>query len=366
MFCLSEILIRSLKKRKKDMIRKKIIWSVVLLISFILIVVFLAKNSGKIINICIPFFIAAAIYYIIKPILIKMEKLKIPKSYGILVIYSLFLGLVVCIVIFVLPKFADNTKRLIIKMPEITTNYQSKFYKFIDGLKIDAWPREIKDIAREKIKIGSKNLQEFLVINLKNILMSILKLVTKFFDLVLGMIIAYYFIIDEKVFKNMILTVVPKGFRNDVRMVGRKISKILSSFVRGQLLTSFIIGVLVSIGLIILGIDYALPLGLISGIANVIPYFGPIIGAIPAILVALLSSPVKAVWVLGLVILIQQIDNILISPKIIEGKLGLHPVTTILSVLIGGEFFGIFGMLFGVLITAILKVLCNRLIQRIV
>ena len=251
-------------------------------------------------------------------------------------------------------------------MPEITVSYQSKFDKFINGLKIKEWPKEMKDLAVEKIKLGTKSMQDFLISNLKNILMSMLKIVTKFFDVILGMIIAYYFIVDEKVFKNMILMLAPKRFRNDISYMGRKISKILASFIRGQLLTAFIVGILITIGLLLLKIDYALPLGLISGIANVIPYFGPIIGAIPAILVALLISPIKALWVIGLMLLIQQIDNVFISPKIIEGKLGLHPVTTILSVLIGGEFFGIFGMLFSVLVVAIIKVVCSRMFEKIV
>lgn len=348
------------------MINKRNFVVIVLTVLIVLVVVFLMRNKTKVLNVGIPFLVGITIMYLIKPVLVKLEKIKIPKKYGILLVYVLFLVILVCVVVFVLPKFADNTKELIIKMPEITTGYQSKFYKFIDGLKIDAWPKEIKEVAMDKIRIESKNAQEFLVNALKNILKSILRIMTKFFDLVLGMIIAYYLIVDERVFKNMILMLVPKRYRNDVKVVGRNISGIISSFVRGQLLTAVIIGVLITIGLFVLEIDYALPLGLIAGISNVIPYFGPIIGAIPAVMVALLVSPVKVMWVMALMFFIQQIDNIVISPKVIEGRLGLHPVTTILSVLLGGEFFGIAGMLFGVLVVAILKVICNRFIERIV
>ena len=345
---------------------KKSIKIVILLLILAILLIFMIKYKGKIVNVSIPFFIATIIVYIIRPILDKLEKIHIPIKYGILLIYIIFISMVVLSVIYILPSFLENTKQLIIKIPEITTHYQSKFYKFINGLKIDMWPNELKDIAVEKIKISSKNLQELVINNLKNTLMSTLKIATKFFDLILGMIIAYYFITDEKVFKNMIIMTLPYKYKNDIKMIGRNTSKILESFIRGQLLTAGIISVLVTIGLMILKINYALPLGLISGIANVIPYFGPIIGTIPALMVALLISPTKAMWVLILMVLIQQIDNIFISPKIIEGRLGLHPVTTILSVLIGGEFFGIFGMLFGVLVVAILKVICNRMLERIV
>lgn len=348
------------------MINKRNIVAIVMLLLAVLLIIFLIKNKTRVLNVSIPFIVGITIMYLIKPMLIKLEKIGITKKYGIFLVYGLFLVILVCLVVFVLPKFADNTKELIIKMPEITTGYQSKFYKFIDGLKVDTWPKEIKEIAMDKIRVESRNAQEFLVNGLKNILKSVLRIMTKFFDLVLGMIIAYYLIIDERVFKSMILMLVPKRYRNDIKVVGRNISSIIASFVRGQLLTAAIVGVLITIGLFVLGIEYALPLGLIAGISNVIPYFGPIIGAIPAVMVALLSSPMKVLWVLALMSFIQQVDNIVISPKVIEGRLGLHPVTTILSVLVGGEFFGIAGMLFGVLVVAILKVICNRLVERIV
>lgn len=348
------------------MTNKRNVVAIVVTVLMVLLIVFLIRNKTKVLNISIPFIVGITIMYLIKPLLIKLEKIKIARKQGIFLVYGMFLVILVCVIVFVLPKFADNTKELIIKMPEITTGYQSKFYKFIDGLKVDAWPKEIKEVAMDKIRVESRNAQEFLISALKNILKSVLRIMTKFFDLVLGMIIAYYLIVDERVFKNMILMAVPKRYRNDVGVVGRNISSIIASFVRGQLLTAVIIGVLITIGLFVLKIDYALPLGLIAGISNVIPYFGPIIGAIPAVMVALLVSPVKVMWVLVLMFFIQQVDNIVISPKVIEGRLGLHPVTTILSVLIGGEFFGIAGMLFGVLVVAILKVICNRVIERIV
>ena len=345
---------------------KKGIKILILSIIAISMIIFIVTNKIKIINICIPFFIATVIVYLIMPILERLEKIHIAKKYGILLIYVLFMSAIVLGVIFVLPTFLQHTKQLIVKIPEITTNYQSKFYKFINGLKIDMWPDELREVAVKRFKLSSKNFQEIVINNIRDTLMTTLKIVTKFFDLILGMIIAYYFIIDEKIFKNMVIMAFPYKYKKDLEIIGRNISNILASFIRGQLLTSGIISVLMTMGLLILKINYALPLGVIAGIANVIPYFGPIIGAIPALMVALLISPTKAMGVVLLMIIIQQIDNIFISPKVIEERLGLHPVTSILAVLIGGEFFGIFGMFFSVLIVAILKVICSRILEKIV
>jgi len=119
-------------------------------------------------------------------------------------------------------------------------------------------------------------------------------------------------------------------------------------------------------GLILLRVKYPVILGVIGGITNVIPYFGPIIGAIPSVAVALLESPLKALWTIILFTVVQQIDNVIITPKIVEGRVGLHPVATILAVLIGGEFFGIIGMLVAVPVAAMLKIIITRIIEALV
>jgi predicted PurR-regulated permease PerM len=121
-----------------------------------------------------------------------------------------------------------------------------------------------------------------------------------------------------------------------------------------------------AIGLIVIGMKYPLALGMLGGLANIIPYFGPYIGAIPAIAVALTISPMKAVWTALVFIAAQQIDNNFISPRMMEERLGLHPVATIFAVLAGGEFFGVPGMLLAVPAAAILRAIVNKTVDAIV
>ncbi|NLB77703.1 MAG: AI-2E family transporter, partial [Clostridiaceae bacterium] len=159
------------------------------------------------------------------------------------------------------------------------------------------------------------------------------------------------------------LLLLPRRWRAGTIDLGKKISRILAGFIQGQLMTALIVGVLETMGLILVGMKYPLVLGMIGGLANIIPYFGPYIGAIPALAIALTISPLKAVWVAAVYIVVQQIDNSFISPKIIEGRLGLHPVATIFAVLVGGEFFGIIGMLLAVPVMAILRVFVNKFVE---
>jgi len=107
-------------------------------------------------------------------------------------------------------------------------------------------------------------------------------------------------------------------------------------------------------------------LGLLAGLMDVIPFFGPILSAVPAVIITLIDNPVKVIWVILLNVFIQQIEGSILTPKIIGNRVGLHPVITIISVLIGGKFFGLIGMLLAVPVTAIIKVLARRIVRSIV
>jgi len=157
----------------------------------------------------------------------------------------------------------------------------------------------------------------------------------------------------------------PRRWRNGLAGICKEVSNILAGFIQGQLMTALIVGILETMGLMVIKMKYSLVLGMIGGLANIIPYFGPYIGLLPALAIALTVSPMKAVWTIVIFMGVQQIDNNFITPKMIEGKLGLHPVATIFAVLVGGEFFGIIGMLLAVPAMAILRVLVNKTVEAI-
>ena len=132
-------------------------------------------------------------------------------------------------------------------------------------------------------------------------------------------------------------------------------------YIRGQLLEAAIVGLLSAVVLYLIGIDYAIMIGVISGICNMIPYIGPIAGTVLAVLIALLSGqPLLALWATAGMILVQQIDNNLLAPKIVGDSVGLHPVFTMLAIVIGGNVGGLVGMLTAVPVTASVKILLNR------
>lgn len=145
--------------------------------------------------------------------------------------------------------------------------------------------------------------------------------------------------------------------RENVRWVLRgirKVDDIFSGFVRGKLLDSLIIGILCFIGCSILKFPYTPLVSVIVGVTNIIPFFGPFLGAIPSTFLILLASPMKALYFVILVLVLQQLDGNIIGPKILGGKTGLSSLWVIIAILIGGSFFGIPGMFFGVPVCACL------------
>jgi len=339
---------------------------IVVSVIVILILFFIYYFRQKVIQIIIPFFIAVIIVYLINPIVLKLEKRNISKTVSILMIYLFFGIAITTLAIFIVPEMVKNTKDLMTTLPQISLQYQSIFKGVMSFIKSSNWPDDIKTAIYKEIGNGAAIAQNLIMSTLKKSLLTLFETVTMIFDFGVALVIAYYFIKDGEYFKRSVLSLTPRRWRNGMIGAGRDIHKILSKFIQGQLLTALIVGIMEVIGLFIIRVKYPLVLGCIGGIANIIPYFGPIIGVIPAVAIALIDSPMKVLWTFLVFAIVQQIDNSFISPKIIEGGLGLHPVATILVVLIGGEFFGILGMLMAVPVAAILKALAKRAVEAIV
>lgn len=185
----------------------------------------------------------------------------------------------------------------------------------------------------------------------------------------IGLFISFYLLKDYEYFKklyldNVCLTMKESKFKS-LNNTALEINQIVSKFIRGQLLVGLIIGIISSIGLSIIGLDFAFLIGFTAGIANVIPYVGPIIGCIPAIIVGLLSpNPIMALWAVLLLLAVQQLDGAVISPKIVGDSMGLHPIFVIMAITIGGTVAGILGMLLSVPIAGIIKLFLTKLIAK--
>lgn len=350
----------------KSLAKKKIILYIILGLLILLFAAFIYKYRVRIEKIISPFFIAGIIAYIVKPLAARLEKRGLRSSAAILIIYGIFIAVIAVAAVFIFPELVNNIKELMNTLPDITNQYQKKLNGFVSLIRTSKWSDDIKLVVFNEIRNITAIVQGYAVGALKNALNVFIEMISVFVDVSLALFIAYYLVKDSERFKQGTLSLAPRRWRNWLVSVGREINEILERFIQGQLLTALIVGVMETGGLMLTGIKYPLVLGMIGGLSNIIPYFGPYIGAVPAVAVALVQSPLTALWAVLVFAVVQQIDNSFISPKIIEGKLGLHPVTTMLVVLIGGEFFGIMGMLLSVPVTAILKVIIKKTVEAIV
>ncbi|MBX7414261.1 AI-2E family transporter, partial [Clostridium chauvoei] len=170
-------------------------------------------------------------------------------------------------------------------------------------------------------------------------------------------IVTYYFLVDGDLIYNKILLILPTEKRVIAKKAINNIDRILSRYIISQLLLSLIIGVLTFIILMIIDVKFAFILAVLNGILNIIPYFGPIIGGIPAVIIALIDSPTKALWTIIGVFLLQQIEGNILSPKITGDSTNMHPIIIIILLLIGEKIGGFAGMVLAVPIGVIIKVI---------
>lgn len=202
-----------------------------------------------------------------------------------------------------------------------------------------------------------KRSQDLMISNLKNIATGISTVLYSFVKLFIVLVFSYYFVVDKDKIKSKVVELIPEKYKRDVFFVSMRINEALLGFVKGRLLMAVFVGLLTMISLLIVGVDFAVIIGLITCVADIIPYIGPFLGFAPAILFALIESPIKAVWVGIIFLAIQWAENNIIAPKLLGDKVGLNPLVILLSIIIGGGMFGVLGMILGVPAVSIIMIL---------
>lgn len=170
-------------------------------------------------------------------------------------------------------------------------------------------------------------------------------------------IIAYYFLADGDLIANKLLLLFSSDKRILIKKIARDIDKVLGKYIVGQLFLCVIVGLMTFAGLMIIDIKFILILSLLNGILNIVPYFGAAIGAIPAMIIALLDEPIKMLYVLIMFIIIQQLEGNVIAPKITANSIKMHPLMVIILLLIGEKLFGLIGMILVVPLGVVVKII---------
>jgi predicted PurR-regulated permease PerM len=203
--------------------------------------------------------------------------------------------------------------------------------------------------------------------NLSQILGSVFSTVASVFGGIVSffvvLVITFYMTVEETALKRTITFILPEKYHPFTLQLINKVQRKIGDWLKGQLLLSLILGILVYVGLLILGVQYALVLAVVAAIGEFIPYLGPVIAAIPAIFLTFAESPLKGVFVLILYVIIQQIENQILVPKVMQRVVGLNPIISIIALLVGAKIAGIVGVILAIPVATAISVIANEIWQ---
>jgi putative membrane protein len=330
--------------------------------------------------------IAVIFAYIIDPLVNYLERKGIKRQFGVIIVYITVILIFAVLIISVIPKTINEISNLLTSLPDmvdtLTKNVNDSMSEFFAKFNVELpdnfidvykksnpkvegnveTPEIVSNILDSITKAVNKlvgNMQESLMKSASNLLSKLYGLVTGVFRLLLVLIFSFYFSVDKEKFTLKLKKAIPNKHRKDVTYLATRIDTALQQFIRGRLLMAIFVGVLTMIYLLILRVDFAIIIGLITCVADIIPYIGPFLGCAPAVLFAFMDSPIKALWVLILFVLIQWVENNILAPKLIGDSTGLSPLIVLISIIIGGGLFGVWGMVISVPITSIIFILVD-------
>jgi predicted PurR-regulated permease PerM len=314
-------------------------------------------HLGSIIgSVLTPFLISITIAYLLNPLVNHLHRRGVPRGASIVIIYIVFFLLLAAVLINTIPLFIDQLRDLGDHLPRLIEQVQ----KWIDGFHEDK--KHLPEAVRKAVDSNLGTLESKATASISHILESAGNSLEGMANAFVVPFLVFYLLKDVKGMERTVIAFFPKKNRQEIIRLIRSVDEALGNYIRGQLLVAVVVGVLDYIGLLIIGMPYALLLSLIVAITNIIPYIGPFIGATPAILLALTVSPMMALKVLIVNLIIQQLEGNFISPLLIGRSLKLHPMLIIMAILLGGEMFGMIGLILAIPVVAVGKVLLQHLV----
>jgi predicted PurR-regulated permease PerM len=315
----------------------------------ILIVYFLYKVK----NIIFPFIAGAVMAYLLNPAVVWLEKKGLLRRGAVTVVFIWITVLLVLILFLLLPKLYIELGKLAMILPERLQVIYEYFRNVKDYYSRTGLPSEVGKLIDEQFIEA----QAMLISRLESIIKNLPGLLASLGLMILSPILAIYFLIDWKRISDGVIKLAPGKMRGEWYRFLQEINYVIQRYIQGNIIDALIVGFLIGTGVKIMGMEYSLIIGVICGITNLIPYFGPVLGAMPSVLLALSKSPIMGIKVLLIIFIIQQIDGNIINPRLMSNKVGLHPLGVVFALLAGGQLGGLLGMLVAIPLAAICKII---------
>ena len=342
----------------------------------------LKKACAAIMGVLQPILIGAVLGYLFNPLMRKIDvglcELILPKvkkkekvKHTIRTVSSvltvlIFLALFGLVIYMIVPAVIESIVNLVNTMSGNVESFIDWYnHLSLHGVKSDLWEDYLLKTTEYIEKWFNDSIMPQMNGYVESITLSAINIVVVIKNVVIGLIVSIYVLMEKERFegqaKKMIFAVLPVKPANILVQIIHKVDQIFGGFIIGKIIDSIIIGIICFIGCSILRIPYTLLVSVIIGITNVIPFFGPFIGAIPCLIIVTITDPLHGLYLLIFVLVLQQVDGNIIGPKILGDSTGLSSFWVIFAIMVGGGLFGFVGMLFGVPAFAVIYYLIQRL-----
>ena len=283
-----------------------------------------------------------------------MQKRRVPRWLSVILIFAVLVGLVVLVFSMLIPPIIEQVQQLVGVLPQYFDVIIEQFGK-LEGLVGEGAYENIKDVVTSfGDRFGD---------SAGSIVDTITGVFGGIFSALIVIVLAFYFTVEEDSLKKFIRSLVPLKHRVYTDDLVSRIQAQIGRWLRGQLLLGLVVGILYYIGLTLLGVKYALVIAILGGLLEIIPYIGPILAAVPAVFLAFAQAPYLGLLVIALYIIIQQLENNLLVPKIMQRVIGLNPLITIIVILVGAKIAGILGGVLAVPIATAFQVFLSDIFE---
>lgn len=343
---------------------KNLIFSLVVLVLLGLVIIVFDKISFLfeplfiiLATITPPVILAFIAFYLLNPVVNLLEKIKINRLWGIILLIIAFSGIITGVFMLTIPVIQHQIMELITNFPGYIETINETINTLVSNSIIENYYNQARLWVEDNIGNIPSTIGTYLGSAIDSIAGFAQALTTVIVSLITFPFVLFFLLKDGKKFREFFLKLFPKGFRKDVDQIISNMDTQVGSYIQGQIFVAFCIGLLLLIGYLIIGLDYAITLAIIAAVTSVVPYLGPIIAITPAIIIAIVTSPWMLVKLAIVWAAVQLAEGNLISPNVMGKTMKVHPLTIMFVLLVAGKIFGLVGVILGIPGYAILKVL---------
>ncbi len=312
-----------------------------------------------------PFLLAAVIAYICNPMVRRMADKEIPRTVGTVLVMLLLLGVFAALILIMVPLFEKEAGRLLDKMPVYLDILKNQAIPWLEA-RFDINLQPDMNVLKEAVSEHWQSAGGVAAKVLPSLTSGGMAVVEFLVNLLLVPVVLFYLLRDWDVLLKLIDEMIPRYWHDQVSQLARETDRILAEFLRGQLSVIMLMSICYITGLWLVGLEFALPIGLVAGILVFVPYLGMIVGLTLATVAALMQfqdwASVIPVW--GVFGIGQMLEGMLLTPWLVGDRIGLHPVMVIFALMAFGQLFGFFGILLALPVSAVLLVWLRHIHQR--